>query len=109
MNRRDIAARAAASPWEDFQSAEKLAAQQQASAPAPLGWQTRRTFRLFGLRILVQTTALQHDCPQCAGHGMWRPPYSGERVPCDLCTSAPISQASATTTAGSTPSAGSRA
>lgn len=36
-------------------------------------------------------------CEQCGGHGMWRPPYQRERVPCDLCTSAPISAASATT------------
>lgn len=74
-----------------------------AGSSTTIGWQTRRTFRLFGARVLIQTTAQQHDCPQCAGHGMWRPPYARERVPCDLCTSAPISQASATTSASSAP------
>lgn len=39
-------------------------------------------------------------CEQCGGVGVWRPPYSAERVPCDLCTSAPISAASATTSDG---------
>lgn len=55
-----------------------------------LGWQTRRTFRLFGLRILIQTTPHAQDCPQCQGHGTWRPPYALERVPCDLCTPAQL-------------------
>ncbi len=72
--------------------------------PPTVGWVTRHILRLRNWRILLQRTSQRHDCPQCHGHGMWRPPYKAERVPCDLCTSAPISQASATTVASVTPS-----
>lgn len=64
-------------------------------APAPA-----RSFTFLGWRISLQRVRQQPEpCPQCGGRGMWRPPYARERVPCDLCTSAPISQASATTSA----------
>lgn len=59
------------------------------------GWITESETRVGNLRVLVQRTASHADCPQCAGHGMWRLPYTSERVACDLCTSAPISTASA--------------
>lgn len=43
-------------------------------------------------------------CENCHGTGYYRPPYSSERVPCERCTSRPISSASATTDASPNPS-----
>lgn len=52
-------------------------------------------FSLLGWTFEARREPTTVPCPQCGGHGMWRPPYSRVRVSCDLCTSAPISQASA--------------
>lgn len=74
--------------------------QQPLERRATHAWETRRAFSLFGFRILIQTPHQRSDCEQCGGSGFWRPPYRLEREPCDLCTSAPISAASATTSDG---------
>ncbi len=72
-------------------------------APCPC----TRAPKEYGLELATQAERYQGPlertddtpgaCEQCGGRGMWRPPYQLERVPCDLCTSAPISTASATT------------
>lgn len=46
-----------------------------------------RSLTVLGWRVSLQRVQQQPEpCPQCGGYGMWRPPYSSERVPCDLCT-----------------------
>ena len=81
------------------------------TACATLGTEAFTVRKTGQLLADLATQAERHDdqrqsldetpgtCEQCGGRGMWRPPYARERVPCDLCTSAPISQASATTSA----------
>lgn len=91
-------AEAAFAAWEtnfrdkptDFLTAEEVAAMAVAN--------TAQSSAIYFLALLRATAQVQ-PCEQCEGWGYWRPPYARERVPCDLCTSAPISAASATTTA----------
>lgn len=60
------------------------------------------SFHIFGWRIDLHRPATDADCWQCHGAKRWRPPYTASVIPCDLCTSAPISAANETTTASAT-------
>lgn len=74
----------------------------QTNQPAA-GWITESETRVGNLRVLVQRTAHRADCPQCQGHGTWRPAYRAEREPCGLCAAAPMAAASATSSASVAP------
>lgn len=88
----------------EFDKANDIAAQTLLRT----GWQ--KSISAFGMTLTLSRDLEPIDaaCERCNGLGRWRPPYAACVIPCDLCTSMPISAASATSASADTP-AGSRA